>query len=65
MNDKEMLLVRIAELKSQLAELEQPVKKVNRTSNNPRSPFYVTDYSRLVQVYNGFVAPEVLAMYEV
>ena len=65
MNDKEMLLTRIAELKAQLAKLEKPKAKVNRASNNPRSPLYVTDYSRLTKVNGGYVAPEILAMYEV
>lgn len=64
MDEKEMLLAKIAELKAALAELEKPKAKVNRASNDPRSTLYVVDYTRLTPVHNGFVAPEILNTYK-
>lgn len=55
---KEELLAQIAELKRQMAKMDR-----RKRTDNPRSPLYVTDYSKLTPVKAGFVHPEILAMY--
>lgn len=59
---KEELLAQIADLKRQIARMGQHGRQ-HRRNDNPRSRFYVTDYSKLTPVKGGFVHPGILAMY--